>query len=278
MQTNEHSQCPFCSKEFKTKGIHVHIYYYHTKEGIKARNKLSSKLSKSKGYCLECAKLLNVHGKKFCNHSCAAKHNNRKRGESSWKHSEESKRKIGESSGQPSPFKGKVIVSGKYVDDIKIKKKCPYCNKTFETSYYHPQKYCKSQECIYKHVLATRVLTRRSKSEIRLERLLSKVFDGVVGNDRKVLGGLQLDIVLRKHRIVVEWDGVFHWKPIFGEEKLKSNQEHDQRKTKALLSKDWSIIRVKDNDSESATKEFIRNKFRRIVHLIRNDFNGQIIV
>lgn len=149
-QPNDKYKCPHCNKEFTKKGICGHIWYQHTVEG----QELHQKISKPQECCLECNNLLDKHSKKFCNSSCSAKYNNRKRDETGWNHSLETKLRIKKSCSRNlslkrnSPLKGKVLVDGKFVKDVDVGKVCPSCKETFKTSKYRPKQTCGSKKCL----------------------------------------------------------------------------------------------------------------------------------
>lgn len=156
--------CSFCRQgSFLKDSIRKHI-----------RNKHPEKLEsfapytlKEKKFCLECnSEIFSINSEKFCNKSCAAKFNNRQREKSGWKHKEESKKQISQTTsekinahynrlraeGKPAgPVSGKVVIKGKYIPDLIIEKVCPHCNEGFKTSYYKPRLYCKKTSCILKN-------------------------------------------------------------------------------------------------------------------------------
>lgn len=100
--------CVICKKEYSAKGIHTHHKISHTEGGSenhkkrinasvnKSKEQRSKTLSvenaarksqyeKSPKHCLCCGNVLHydARGKKFCDRSCSATHNNKKRGERS---------------------------------------------------------------------------------------------------------------------------------------------------------------------------------------------------
>jgi|688.fasta_scaffold423092_1 hypothetical protein len=111
--------------------------------------------------CLECGNtLISKDAKKFCNRSCSAKYNNRKRKDSGWKPSEEQKiktsltfKKLGI---KPASTKGKEFA-------IREIRQCVECGTDFRIIKTSNKKYC-SKECSSKHIGGYRNGSGRSKS------------------------------------------------------------------------------------------------------------------
>lgn len=57
---------------------------------------------------------------------------------------------------------------------------------------------------------------------------------------------LYFDFFIPNFNIIIEFDGPFHFKPIFGEEKLKRVKEYDQLKNTYCLIKGIQLIRISD--------------------------------
>ena len=217
---------------------------------------------------------------RFCSRSCSASYSNRKRHERGWRHSKEALKARVEASvakrrNRPGSTRGKVKIDGRYVQDIRIIKECPYCKEGFETSEYKPKTYCGRKECLSR-LLAKKKRSRRSFAELRLQKLLSKVFE-VKGDDKKLIGR-QLDILVVKEKVAIEWDGVFHWRPVFGKEHFDSLKAYDRDKEKQLNKIGWRLIRVKDETEGTASKSFIRLKFKKVVKAIKQGFEGKLVI
>lgn len=67
---------------------------------------------------------------------------------------------------------------------------------------------------------------------------------------------LFFDFFLPKLNIIIEYDGIHHYKPIFGEENLRKKQIHDQIKNDYCLIKGIQLIRIsyQDNLEEELNK------------------------
>ena len=76
--------------------------------------------------------------------------------------------------------------------------------------------------------------TRRSKLEKWLEEQLTKLYpDLEIHFNRKDTINSELDIFVPSLKLAFELNGIFHYEPIFGPEKLASIQNNDERKMQA---------------------------------------------
>lgn len=58
----------------------------------------------------------------------------------------------------------------------------------------------------------------------------------------------EVDVALPKERVAIEVDGPTHFKPVFGEEHLREQQERDKRKDEMILSSGYSVLRIRDDN------------------------------
>lgn len=65
---------------------------------------------------------------------------------------------------------------------------------------------------------------------------------------------LEIDLYIPELKTIIEVDGPSHFLPIWGEDKLQKQINADLRKSGALLSKGYAIIRVKSLGQESLAK------------------------
>ena len=56
---------------------------------------------------------------------------------------------------------------------------------------------------------------------------------------------LQTDILLPSERIAIEVDGIFHYEPIYGQEKFDKQRRADQEKNGLLLANGFHVVRLK---------------------------------
>ncbi len=130
---------------------------------------------------------------------------------------------------------------------------CEVCKKRFNKIISQANKsksgkhFC-SQSCAASYNNTLKRKTRRSKIEIKLFQLLKKEFPflEILPNDKTMLEGLEIDIAIPSLKLGVEWNGIVHFKPIYGKEKLQNIQKKDQRKLKIASNKDINLIVISD--------------------------------
>lgn len=107
-----------------------------------------------------------------------------------------------------------------------IRKKI-FCNKSCATTYNNMHK--KSG-------------TRISKLEIWLQEQLSLQYPNLkIHYNRKDAINSELDIYIPSLKLAFELNGIFHYEPIYGHEKLQQIQNNDDRKFQACLEKEISL-------------------------------------
>jgi hypothetical protein len=114
---------------------------------------------------------------------------------------------------------------------------------------------------------------RKSGNNIsKLEAFLQKELKGFdfIFNDRKICDGYELDIYLPKLHLAFEINGIFHYKPIFGMEKLQNTQRKDILKNKICVDKNIKLITIVDESPRFSLEhgEFILNKVYKFIHNI----------
>lgn len=122
----------------------------------------------------------------------------------------------------------------------KIKIKCPNCSKILFISQSrnndNKRKKCKNSFCnsscaaTYNNKNKTHG-SRRSKFELYIEKELVKLFPkiNIAFNGKNTINS-ELDVFIPDLKIAFEINGIFHYKPIYGEEKLKQIQKNDKLK------------------------------------------------
>jgi hypothetical protein len=84
--------------------------------------------------------------------------------------------------------------------------------------------------------------TRRSKLEIWLEEQLTVHYPNLeIHYNRKDAIGSELDIYIPSMKLAFELNGIFHYEPIFGEEKLDQIQTNDQNKFQSCIREGISL-------------------------------------
>lgn len=79
--------------------------------------------------------------------------------------------------------------------------------------------------------------TRVSKLELYIQEKLKESYEFNFHFNRKDTINSELDIYIPELKLAFELNGVFHYEPIFGEEKLDKIQNNDNRKFQACLEK-----------------------------------------
>ena len=114
---------------------------------------------------------------------------------------------------------------------------------------------------------------RRSKLEIWLEeRLLQKYFNlEFKFNDKEAINS-ELDIYIPSVQIAFELNGIFHYEPIFGEEKLKDIQNNDNRKFQACLEHNIELCII----DSSGQKRFTIQSSEKYLTIISNIIDSKL--
>lgn len=111
---------------------------------------------------------------------------------------------------------------------------------------------------------------RRSKLEIWLENQLKIKYPGlpILFNDKETICS-ELDIYVPSFRLAFELNGIFHYEPIFGQEKLNQIQENDKSKFKACLDAHINLCII-DTSQQKYFKEKTSKKYLDIITTIIN--------
>jgi uncharacterized C2H2 Zn-finger protein len=98
--------------------------------------------------------------------------------------------------------------------------------------------------------------SRRSKLEKWLEERIQELFPNVevIFNGTKAIKA-ELDIYLPAIKLAFELDGIFHFKPIFGEAKFLATQRTDLYKIKTCLEKDIQLVKIDVSSMKQFTPE-----------------------
>lgn len=125
---------------------------------------------------------------------------------------------------------------------------CQNCKKSFErrTSHIRKNIFC-SKKCEgigMKDFRSSISIQKRSFGECAIVHLLKKNFPQLVieNNNRKELDGLEMDIWLPELKVCIEYNGIHHFKPVYGNERFLKTQSADLRKRKLALEKGIKII------------------------------------
>jgi hypothetical protein len=155
--------------------------------------------------------------------------------------------------------------------DTKTNLSCTLCGTSFrrvKSQKRSPNAFC-SQSCsvIYNNTHKTHG-TRRSKLETYLEEQLKKLFQTLQFHfNQKDAINSELDIYIPSLKLAFELNGIYHYEPIHGPEKLSSIQNNDQRKFQACLERGIELCII-DTSSLKHFKEAKAKTYLDIIQLI----------
>lgn len=104
--------------------------------------------------------------------------------------------------------------------------------------------------------------TRRSKLESYLEEQLSLLFPSLVVrfNNKDIINS-ELDIYIPQFKLAIELNGIYHSKPIYGEEKLKKIQDNDLLKKEACTKQLITLVTIDTSNQKKwnlkSSEEFL---------------------
>lgn len=148
-------------------------------------------------------------------------------------------------------------VSRKECDFKRNKSKNFFCNSSCAASYNNKNK---------------KFGTRRSKLEVWIEKELKNEYKfEIIFNGKENINS-ELDIYIPSLKLAFELNGIFHYEPIYGGNKLKSVKNNDERKFQACLEKDIELCII---DTSSA-KIFKPERDRKYLDIIRNIINKKV--
>lgn len=146
---------------------------------------------------------------------------------------------------------------------------CTQCNTLFEKYLCEykksPNHFCNSScSATYNNTHKTKG-TRVSKLEIYLQEQLTKLFPSLeIHYNRKDAINSELDIYIPSLKLAFELNGIFHYEPIFGEEKLTQIQNNDSRKYQACIEKGISLCII----DVSSLKYFKKDNAKKYLDII----------
>lgn len=153
--------------------------------------------------------------------------------------------------------------------NTKQKVVCMYCDITFFKHIKEIKKtknnFC-SSSCAAKHNNTHKTKgIRRSKLENYVELELTKRFPklNILFNEKKTINS-ELDIYLPTLNLAFELNGIFHYEPIFGNDKLQQTQNNDKRKFQACLEHNIELCII-DTSQQKYFKESTSQKYLDII-------------
>jgi len=153
---------------------------------------------------------------------------------------------------------------------------CKNCNKIFNKRISQIKK-CSNNFCslscagFYNNTHKTHG-TRRSKLETYIEEQLTILYPDLhIDYNKKEAINSELDIYIPSMKLAFELNGIFHYESIYGEEKLNSIQNNDQRKFQACAEKNISLCII----DTSRQKYFKKNTSQEYINIIINIINNK---
>ena len=162
--------------------------------------------------------------------------------------------------------------------ETNIKVNCYICNKEFTKipARLTTHNFC-SHKCSCKYALSIKRSpkkqgTNRSKLEIYIEEQLKSLYPNleILFNDRKAINS-ELDIYIPSLRLAFELNGIFHYEPIHGQDKLDKTVNNDFRKFAACNENKISLC-VIDTSQQKYVKESTSKKYLDIIQKILNTY------
>jgi len=107
--------------------------------------------------------------------------------------------------------------------------------------------------------------SKRSKLEVFLEGKLKSKYgeDFALYNNREIINS-ELDIYVPSLKLAFELNGIFHYEPIYGDKKLATIQNNDDRKFQACIEKKIEFCII-DTSSQKYFKEETSLKYLDII-------------
>jgi hypothetical protein len=160
-------------------------------------------------------------------------------------------------------------------DGQTIKTKCLNCNKKLTKSLSEHKKYpntfCNSSCAATYNNKHKTTGNRRSKLEIWIEEQLTTLYpDLPIDFNQKSAIGSELDIYIPSLNIAIELNGIFHYEPIYGANKLDQIQNND--KSKSLACHEAKIdLCIIDTSAQTYVKPSTSQKYLDIIIKIINE-------
>jgi len=148
---------------------------------------------------------------------------------------------------------------------------CSQCKKSFRKAANQIKRYTnhfcsRSCACTYNNTHKTQG-TRVSKLEVWLQEVLPPLYPDLVFHfNRKDAINSELDIYIPSLKLAFELNGIFHYEPIFGKDKLDKIENNDERKFQACLEAGIEMCTI----DVSSLSYFKPNKAKKYLNIIED--------
>lgn len=153
--------------------------------------------------------------------------------------------------------------------NLKVKLNCKNCGKSFEKAKNQFEK-TKNHFCSYSCSATYNNKHRKNGLRVsKLEKYLQSKLLSIYPNlsfefNKKDIINSELDIYIPSLKLAFELNGIFHYEPIYGEEKLLKIQNNDKGKFQSCIEKNISLC-VIDTSSQKRFTEQSSQKFLNII-------------
>lgn len=146
--------------------------------------------------------------------------------------------------------------------------KCKNCGSNFMKSSHEirrsPSHFC-SRRCSVIHNNKNKTVgTQVSKLEKYLHLKLTELYSFDFHFNRKDTIQSELDIYIPELKLAFELNGIFHYEPIFGKDKLEQTQNNDNRKFQACIENGIELCII-DTSGQRYFKESTSQKYLQII-------------
>lgn len=160
--------------------------------------------------------------------------------------------------------------------DKKIDLVCPMCNSSFrkEQSRITGKDYC-SSSCAAKYNNAHKTKgTRRSKLELWIETQLAKLYPNLtIEFNKKTAINSELDIYIPSLNLAFELNGIFHYEPIFGNNRLGQVKSNDFNKFQKCQELGISLCIIDTSKQKYFKEQTSRNFLDIITSIISQNYS-----
>lgn len=154
---------------------------------------------------------------------------------------------------------------------------CGNCGKEFKKSQNQIKKtsnnFCsKSCAATYNNTHKTKG-NRRSKLEIYLEKELKSLYPELkIDFNKTDTINSELDIFIPSFKVAFELNGIFHYEPIYGQDKLDKIQNNDTRKIQACIERNIEFCIIDVSQQKYFKTETSKKFLNIIVDIIKKKF------